>query len=175
MSEGFDEELEIMSEQSTRGRVELDEDVFEQPLRVLCKFPPLALDVAASIGQAAQLMRENRRGAVVITEHGKVVGIVTERDLLMKVSADAGAWKDRPVNEIMTPDPDCLMLDDAVKFVMNRMHVGGYRHIPVINEAGEPIHVLALRDLLGFVLDQFPKLVTNIPPRPSRGAPPWGG
>ncbi len=175
MEDELDEELEVMSEQTTQARVELDADVFEQPLSVLCKYPPLKLDVSASIGEAADLMRENRRGAVVVTERGRLVGIVTERDLLMKVCADDAPWRKRRVSEIMTPNPDWLMLDDAVKFVMNRMHVGGYRHVPVVNDAGEPIHVIALRDVLDFVLEQFPRLVSNIAPRPSRGAPPWGG
>jgi CBS domain-containing protein len=175
MDEGVEEELEMMAEESRRGSVELDADLFEQPASVLCKFPPLKLELGATVGQAADLMRDNRRGAVVVTDHGKLVGIVTERDLLMKVSVESGPWRDRPVAEIMTHNPDCLMMDDAVKFVMNRMHVGGYRHIPIVNEDGEPIFVIALRDVLGFVLDHFPNLVSNIPPRPPRGAPPWGG
>jgi CBS domain-containing protein len=62
-----------------------------------------------------------------------------------------------------------------VKFVMNQMHDGGYRHVPVVNDDNEPLHVISLRDVSRFVMDQFPKLIALIPSRPSRGAPPWGG
>lgn len=174
MDEHFDDELEIMNERA-RQRVDLDADVFEQPLSVLCRRPAVTLNTDATVERAAALMCENRIGAVLVTENGKLVGIVTERDLMMKVGLNGADWRLRPVTELMTPDPDALFLHDAVKFVMNRMHMGGYRHVPIVNELSEPIHVISLRDLVRFVLDQFPKLITNIPSRPSRGAPPWGG
>lgn len=174
MDEYLDDELEIMSERA-RQRAVIDADHFEQPLRVLCKKPAITVNTDATVEQAVALMRQHRFGAVVVTHAGKLSGIVTERDLLVKVGLDGEAWRRRPVTDVMTPDPDALELDDAVKFVMNHMQVGGYRHVPVVNDQGEPIHVISLRDVARFVFDQFPKLVSNIPSRPSRGAPPWGG
>lgn len=177
MDEHLDEledELEIMSERA-RERAVLDPEVFEQPLSVLCRQPAVTVNADATVERATALMRERRFGAVLVTEQGKLAGIVTERDLMMKVGLDGDTWRRRPVTELMTPNPDALQLDDAVKFVMNQMQVGGYRHVPVVNDQGEPIHVISLRDVARFVMDQFPKLVANIPSRPSRGAPPWGG
>lgn len=174
MDEELDDELEIMSERA-RLRAELDPEVFEQPLRVLCKKPAVSVNTDATVERAVSLMREHQLGAVLVTQNGKLAGIVTERDLLKKIGLDGDAWRRRPVTELMTPNPDSLELDDAVKFVMNQMQVGGYRHVPVVDDAGEPIHLISLRDVARFVMDQFPKLVANIPSRPSRGAPPWGG
>ncbi|MFO0565861.1 MAG: CBS domain-containing protein [Polyangiaceae bacterium] len=174
MDEHLDDELEIMSEQA-RQRVDLDVEVFEQPLSVLCRRPAVTVNTDAPVEKAVAVMREHGFGAVLVTDKGKLAGIITERDLMMKVGLDGDAWRSRSVTQLMTANPDALHADDAVKFVMNRMHVGGYRHVPVVNEKGEPLHVISLRDVVRFVLDQFPKLVTNIPSRPSRGAPPWGG
>lgn len=172
--EHLDDELEIMSERA-RERAELDPEVFEQPLSVLCRHPAASVDIGATVERAVALMRERRLGAVLVTDQGKLAGIVTERDLLMKVGLDGESWRRRPVTELMTPNPDALELDDALKFVLNQMQVGGYRHVPVVNDRGEPIHLISLRNVARFVMDQVPRLVANIPPRPSRGAPPWGG
>jgi CBS domain-containing protein len=174
MEDYLDDELSIMLERADQGAV-LDAEVFEQPLRVLCGKPAMTVNTDATVERAVALMREKRFGAVLVTENGKLVGIVTERDLMMKVGLDGESWRRLPVTALMTPNPDALRLDDAVKFVMNHMQVGGYRHVPVVNERGEPLHVISLRDVARFVFDQFPKLVSNIPSRPSRGAPPWGG
>lgn len=174
MDDPMEEELEIMSERA-RERAELDADVFEQPLSVLCRRPAISVDTDATVERAMELMREQRIGAVLVTRDDKLVGILTERDLLMKVGLDGEAWRKRSVTELMTANPDTLMPDDAVKFAMNRMQVGGYRHVPVVDEQGKPLHLVSLRDVSRFVLDQFPRLVQNIPSRPSRGAPPWGG
>lgn len=174
MEDYLDDELSIMSERAGQGAV-LDAEVFEQPLRVLCRKPAMTLNTDATVEQAVTLMREKRFGAVLVTENGRLAGIVTERDLLMKVGLDGELWRRRAITELMTANPDALRPDDAVKFVMNHMQVGGYRHVPVVDELGHPLHVISLRDVARFVFDQFPKLISNIPSRPSRGAPPWGG
>ncbi len=174
MEEHLEDELEIMSERARSEHVTIDSDVFEQPLRVLCKQPAVSIPETETIERARSLMREHRCGAMPVTREGKLVGIVTERDLLMKAE-DGVEWLKRPVTSIMTPNPDALLEDDAVKFVMHRMNVGRYRHVPVVSDSGTPLFVISMRDLLGFILEQFPRLVTNIPSRPSRGAPPWGG
>jgi CBS domain-containing protein len=173
MEDDLDDELEIMSQRAS-SRVSVDDEVFEQPLDVLNKQPAVSVDHSVTVGEARAKMRANRVGAMLVTKDGKLVGIMTERDLLMKAEL-AEEWAKKNVTEIMTPNPECLLHDDAVKFVMQRMHVGRYRHVPVVDDNYVPLYVISVRNLLGFILDQFPRLVTNIPPRPSRGAPPWGG
>ena len=175
MDEHLDDELEIMSERSQSGRIEFSADVFDEPIKVLCKTPAITVPRTTTIGEAVKLMQERKKGALLVVENSKLVGIFTERDFLKKVGVEADKWKSRPVEDLMTPNPESLTLNDEVKFVINRMHVGGYRHVPIVNEQGEPLHLISLRDMLGFLLDHFPKLLTNISPRPARGGPPWGG
>jgi CBS domain-containing protein len=48
------------------------------------------------------------------------------------------------------------------------MHVGGYRHVPLTDEAGRPVGVVSIKDIVDFIVDLFPSPVLNLPPDPHR-------
>jgi CBS domain-containing protein len=163
-SEAVTEELRIMQERAAPKKV-LSVEVFERPIELLCTRPVTTLDVSATIADAAALMREHKFGSVLITERGKLCGIVTERDFLRKVDA----LSNRSITEIMTRDPESLQRHDSIAFAMNKMHVGGFRHVPIVADDGTPEHVISIRDLIAYVLDYFPERIVNIPSEPYRG------
>jgi CBS-domain-containing membrane protein len=68
------------------------------------------------------------------------------------------------IASIMTRDPETLMADDSLVFLMNKMHVGGFRHVPIVDEAGRPTHVLSIKDVVSFVVSRFEHTVSNVPP-----------
>jgi CBS domain-containing protein len=95
-----------------------------------------------------------------------VVGIFTERDVLFRI-VDRGR---NPVTlalaEVMTRDPETLPLDASVAWVLNRMCVGGFRHVPVVDREGRPVIVVAVRDVVEFLVERFPREVLTLPPAP---------
>ena len=105
----------------------------------------------------------------MITKNGKLAGIITERDILNKVIGKMDDFRKRPVTDAMTPDPLRLMPGDMIAYVMNNMHVGGYRHVPIVNEKDEPISIISIKDVMTFILDYFPEDITNIVGEPYRG------
>jgi CBS domain-containing protein len=120
----------------------------------------------ASIKQAIQVMLDRNVGAVLVEREGKPVGIFTERDVLRRVIR-TGIDQERPVEEVMTPDPETLSLDDGIAFALNRMAVGGYRNIPIVDEAGKPLSVLSQREVVGYIVSVLPARVLNLPPVPN--------
>ena len=66
----------------------------------------------------------------------------------------------------MTPDPECLTPGDRIAYALNKMSVGGFRHIPLVDEDGRPVGVVAMRNIVDFVVDLFPGEVLNLPPSP---------
>jgi CBS domain-containing protein len=48
------------------------------------------------------------------------------------------------------------------------MHVGGYRHVPLVDEAGRPVGVISVKDIVSFLVELFPAAVLNLPPDPRR-------
>jgi CBS domain-containing protein len=64
----------------------------------------------------------------------------------------------------MTRDPESLPLDASVAWVLNRMCVGGFRHVPVVDRDGRPAFVISVRDVVEFLVERFPREVLTLPP-----------
>jgi CBS domain-containing protein len=128
--------------------------------------PPLIAESSTSIHDVLQLMRDNRRGVVLIAEKGKLAGIFTERDVLIKIAGTRVDVQRTPVRGFMTPDPDTLPADSSIAFAINKMVVEGYRHIPLVDETGRAIGVVSMRDLIEHIAGFYQKDVLNLPPNP---------
>lgn len=165
-NEFVDEELSFMYEEEKSGKP-IDSSIFRQPIKHLRAKKPLTLTTDQTVAEALTLMREKRVGCVLITRNGKLSGILTERDVLYRIAGVPGA-ETQKLGAVMTADVRSFEPDDSIAFVMNAMHVGGYRHVPVVDEAGIPIAVASVKDLIRFLLDHFPEEVLNLPPRPVR-------
>ena len=72
------------------------------------------------------------------------------------------------VKEVMTPSPEALHLDDSIAYAMNMMSVGGYRHVPIVDEQRKPISILSVKDVVSYIVDHFPNEIINLPPKPLR-------
>ncbi len=125
---------------------------------------PLATTVDATVGQALQLLRAQRTGAVMICEGAKLVGILTERDAL-RLMAD-GADFSRPVREEMSSPPATIPATATVAEAIRIMAEGGYRHLPMVDPEGRPTGVVAVNGIVHYLVDHFPATVYNLPPNP---------
>jgi CBS domain-containing protein len=133
----LDEELAIMEERASEPP-SIRKHVLEEPIRLLCKRAAVSVDASQSARDAVRAMQENRFGSVLVMDGATLVGIVTERDVLYKVAGQDPAVLKGPVTEIMTPSPETLHAGDSIVFLMNKMHVGGFRHIPIVDDDGAP-------------------------------------
>lgn len=127
--------------------------------------PPHWVNPRQSILEAVQLMRSHRVGCILICDEGRVVGIFTERDLLRRVLACGGSLAE-PIGSCMTPDPVVVRLKDPIGVAVHRMEEGGYRHLPVVDEAGRPLGILSVKRIVHYLVEHFPATVHNQPPDP---------
>ena len=112
------------------------------------------LTVAPSdtIGEAAEKMNAANVGAVVVMEDFvRIVGIVTERDLLRAVAARARAAEAR-VRQWMTPDPVTIQPELTVDEAARIMFDHNFRHLPVVKD-GRPLGIVSLRLLARWAFD----------------------
>lgn len=167
MSEAVEDELRLMRDAAASQ--EMTSDVFLQPIKRLFSKDALCVDVAQTVGDAIDLMRRNAFGAVVVTRAGKVAGIITERDLLVRIIGVVKDFAELPVSKAMTPDPITLRIDDPIVYVMHNMQVGGYRHVPVVDDENRPVSIVSIKDVVRFVLGYFPRDVYNLTSEPYRG------
>jgi CBS domain-containing protein len=64
----------------------------------------------------------------------------------------------------MTPDPECLSYEHEIVFALNKMTVGGFRHVPILNDDGVPVAVLSMRHLVEHIVSYYSDEVYNLPP-----------
>ncbi|MBI3411232.1 MAG: CBS domain-containing protein [Planctomycetes bacterium] len=129
---------------------------------------PLVVDASVTVGDAVEAMNQHHTGYVLVEKLGRLVGIFTERDVLTRVALRDGSAA-LAVEEVMTPRPETLEADETVSFALNKMSVGGYRHIPIVDRAGKPLGVLSVRDVVDFLVELFPEDVLNLPPTSQLG------
>jgi len=167
MDDFLDEELQIAGEQDSTKT--LSSDIFEGAISNLPQYTAICLDESAKLSEAITLMQSKKIGSVLITKDGLLSGIITERDILLKVTGLVKDLAAVTVKDYMTPEPQSLRAEDMIAYVMNNMHVGGYRHVPIVDELGAPQTVISIKDVMTFILDHFPEDITNIQGEPFRG------
>lgn len=106
-----------------------------------------SVDPESTVGEAATLMGERHVGSVVVCDGDRLVGILTERDIVRALSSTHDAPM-RPVIEWMTKDPSTVSPQTSVKEALRTMVDGGFRHLPVVD--GEKVAgMVSIRDLAG--------------------------
>lgn len=123
------------------------------------------VDAGTAIGETLQRMRAAGGEPAVVCDDGRIVGILTERDVLMKVLG-RDVDLSTPVDELMTRDPDVLPTDAPMADALELMDRGGYRTVPLVNGDGRVAGVLRQHDIIEYVAEAFPQEILNLPPRP---------
>ena len=101
-----------------------------------------------TVEDAIRLMDGRKISAMLVTEHGRPVGIFTERDVLRCYLSKEGApFKKVILKDIMTSDLIVAEPDEELCTVMTVMIEGGIRHLPVV-EAGKIAGMLSIRDIV---------------------------
>jgi CBS domain-containing protein len=107
---------------------------------------PKTVEASATAHDAADLMRREDVGAVLVTSGGTLQGILTDRDIVVRAVADGRDPDDVAVSDIFTPQPETLSPGDAVEEAIRDMRSKGIRRLPVV-EDGRPVGILSIGDL----------------------------
>ena len=105
---------------------------------------PHLIEAGASLEDAISLMRAEGVDCLLVTENGALVGIFTDRDAILKVAGRPST--STTIGEVMTHDPVILRSGDPVAVAINKMAVGGFRHVPIL-DGGQPTGVVSARDV----------------------------
>ncbi len=127
----------------------IDASLMNDSVQVLSPRSPVTIPRSATLGDALARMLDRGVGAVLVTADTQLVGILTERDFLEKIAGEA-EFERLPVERFMTPQPESVAGSDTLAFALQKMSIGGYRHMPVV-EDGVPTGVFSVRDLLRHV------------------------
>ena len=115
---------------------------------------PVAVTSTTSVGEVLKIMLEKRIGCMLVADKGKLEGIFSDRDAVMRLGTEFSACRSRPIAEFMTPLPGTLEMRDKIIFAVQKMAIGGYRHIPIL--AGEQlVGVISIRDILRYTSEKL--------------------
>jgi CBS domain-containing protein len=120
----------------------------------------IALDASASCTEAARLMTERRIGAIGVREGGRIVGIVTERDLAGRVvgRGDSGTT---PIREAMRRDLPSVLSTASEADCSNLMRDHYTRHL-LVEEKGNVVGIISMRDVIRLMLDDKQWLIDQL-------------
>ena len=99
-----------------------------------------------SLSAAARLMEENDCGALPVMKNGRLVGIVTDRDMCLAITRPSAA--DTPVREVMTSRVATCKADDDVRVALATMAARQVRRLPVLDERGGVAGILSMDDVV---------------------------
>jgi CBS domain-containing protein len=158
----FDDEYSESLETEFR---QLQGALLADTVKLLAPSEPLRLTAHTSVREAVARMVANHRAAVVIVDDaGRLIGIFTERDVLLRVLGQGRVPRDTPLGEVMTPEPEALGPGDRIGFAINRMATAGYRTIPIVDAERRPIGVVTVNDVVKWLADIFPEAILNVRP-----------
>lgn len=124
-----------------------------------------------SLGDVGSMMREGDMGAVPVVEGSKLVGIVTDRDIVVRAVAE-GKDASTPVSEAMTSEIFSLGPDDFVFEAIRMMGDKQVRRIPVVTASGELAGIISMADIALEIEDQ--REIAEALEEISSGAGFWG-
>ena len=119
------------------------------------ELPPgrlLSVDPQTSVADVARQMKADDSDSVAVMSEGRLVGIITERDLVRAI-ADGIDPRQVRADVVMTADPATVDADEEVAVVAVKMMRLGVRHLPVVNKAGKPVGLVSARNLVA-ILDR---------------------
>jgi len=101
-----------------------------------------------SIQKVVKIIQKSEKSCVLVYEKKKLVGIMSLRDLLKKVVGKHKDLSKVKVSFAMTKNPEYVREEDPIAFAVNKMAMGGFRHVPVLDSDGSPISIISIKDVL---------------------------
>ena len=115
----------------------------------------ISIEPTADLATAAKLLSKHRIGSVVIRGAGeRLVGILSERDIVRALSEQGAGALALPVGQVMTRDVATCGEDDTVASIMERMTAGKFRHMPVVAN-GRLVGLISIGDVVKQRVDEI--------------------
>lgn len=115
-------------------------------VREIMRGDVLDVEMAATLQEAAQAMRERNISSLVVTERDRLVGIMTERDMVTAMAAGVDA-EVAHVRDYMTSNPISVTPGASIEEATQNMLEHGFRHLPVVDEDQRLVGMVSIRDL----------------------------
>ncbi|MCB0333032.1 MAG: CBS domain-containing protein [Bdellovibrionales bacterium] len=125
---------------------------FAQDINLLSPSKPVVFHEATTLGVALEALQKANAGCVLATNaSGKLSGIFTGRDYVMKVALEELPLSETKLSDVMTPKPQTAVLSTGIAYAFEMFSEGGFRHIPVMSEDEQLVGVLSVKNFFSFL------------------------
>ena len=125
-----------------------------------CRDPVVIIEPKQSVRDAAVLMRDRHVGAVLVVDNDRPVGIVTDRDIVMRAVIEGRDPNTTPVRDVMSGSVTAVGSDQKIDDAVIAIRTAGVRRLPIVNAAGKAIGIVTLDDLVVLMAGE-PSLVAG--------------
>ena len=162
--ERHEEERRYEEAGSTTFKV-LDSSVLTNAVPVLRPKNAVTAARGDTVAEVVKRMSDNSAGCALVVDGDDLAGIFTERDALRRVLAAGRDPNTTTIGEVMTPEPERVSEADSLGFALQKMSVGSFRHLALVDEDGNPTGVVNQQDAVRYLVGFFPEEVINHPPQ----------
>lgn len=163
--ESEDEELWTDSIENSEDDSDMNLAVnIQDPISSLGLSSPLSVEIGTNLKNALKLLQQEKQNCLLIVNDDSLSGILTERDILLKVTGKGYDMDLVMVDEFMTENPETLSSDDPIAYALNKMHIGGFRHVPIVNDSLIPVGLISISNIISTIADYFSREIINLPP-----------
>ena len=138
--------------------VKIDSPISDFDLRE----PPI-IELGTCLENVLENMQKTNNNCVLTLSNERLNGILTERDILLKVTGKGYDLQLTTIDEFITPNPEYVSPEDPLAYALNEMYVGGFRNVPVVNDEMYPIGIISISDIISTIADYFHNEIINLP------------
>ena len=113
-----------------------------------------------TVADVARRMKDDSIGAVLLVEGGRLAGIFSERDLVLRVTAEGRDAAKTPVGDVATREVMSVAPDASIRTCAEKLRTHGIRHLPVV-EGGQPVGIVSARDFFDAVSGELERFIEH--------------
>ena len=146
----------LTQEDVPKSHADVERSLMEEQIKSLKPSKPWTIDLQTTLKEAIHVMRKNGIGCVLITgDGGKLVGILTERDLLQKVAGQNLDLGQCVVEDFMSQAPESSKSEHPLGYALHRMIISDIRYLPLVDENDRPEGIISSRDIIAYINTRF--------------------
>ncbi len=112
------------------------------------KAPLVTAEAEDTVEKSARTMRDRHIGCLVLIRHGRPAGVITDRDLVVRVMAEGRDPATSRTGDFVTYDPITISVHDGIETAVARMRDHGVRRLPIVDDDGVAVGIVTADDLL---------------------------
>ena len=150
----------LMQEDIRQSQSDIETSLMQEQISSLQPEEPLTVGRGTTLQQAIRIMRDRRIGCVAVVDDaasntGRLVGVLTERDLLQKVAGQGLDFSQCMVEDFMSPAPESSKAEHPLAYALHRMIISDIRYLPIVDEEDRPEGIISSRDVIAYMNKRF--------------------